>query len=60
MKYLWDIGNLSLWRIRMYSMKQENIPVKRYEIPMGHRKFKPVENTNVFNEAGRFHSKEWN
>ena len=25
------------------------------QIPMEHRKFKPVENTNVFNEAGRLH-----
>ena len=40
--------------------KLNNIPVKRYEIPTEHREFKPVENTNIFNEAGRFHFLEWN
>ena len=30
------------------------------KLPTEHRKVKPVENTIVFDEAGRFHSKEWN
>ena len=37
-----------------------NMIIMFKQIPTEHREFKPVENTNVFNEAGRLHSLEWN
>ena len=37
--------------------QKENLDKK---LPMERRKVKPVETTNVFDEAGRFHSLEWN
>ena len=37
-----------------------NMIIMFKQIPTEHREFKPVENTNVFDEAGRFHSLEWN
>ena len=37
-----------------------NMIIMFNKIPTEHREFKPVENTNVFDEAGRFHSLEWN
>ena len=37
-----------------------NMIIMFNKIPTEHREFKPVENTNVFDEAGRLHSLEWN
>ena len=43
------------------AIENQNLENKDLEkLPTEHRKVKPVENTNVFDEAGRFHSLECN